>query len=49
MNQPTDEFESEDTMRHGPFDIVLLRGCVIVPCQQVNLEKGRIRDLEDTD
>lgn len=34
---PTDEFEREDTMRHGPFDIILVCSCVVITRQQIYL------------
>lgn len=33
----TDEFEREDTVRHGPFDIILLCSCVVITHQQIYL------------
>ena len=39
----TNEFECEDTMGHGPLDIVLLRGGEVITCQQVHLEEDRRR------
>lgn len=33
----TDEFESEDTVRHGPFDIILICSCVVITHQQIYL------------
>lgn len=33
----TDEFECEDTVRHGPFDIILVCSCVVITRQQIYL------------
>jgi len=33
----TDEFECEDTVRHGPFDIILVCSCVVITHQQIYL------------
>ncbi len=33
----TDEFEREDTVRHGPFDIILLCSGVVITHQQIYL------------
>ena len=35
----TDEFECEDTMGHGPLDIILFRGSEVIARQQVHLEE----------
>lgn len=33
----TNEFECEDTLGHGPLDVILVCCCVVVACQQVPL------------
>lgn len=38
-SQPTNKFESENAMRHSPLYVILLRRCVVIPCQQVHLQE----------
>ncbi len=40
-SQLTNKFECEDTVRHSPLDVILLRCCVVIPCQQVYLQKDK--------
>lgn len=35
----TNEFECEDTLGHGPLDVIVLRCCVVVACQQIALRE----------
>lgn len=40
----TNELECEDTLGHGPLNVILLRCCVVVACQQVALREHRVRE-----
>lgn len=42
-SQLTNKFECEDTMRHSPFDVILLGRCVVITCQQVYLQEDGTR------
>lgn len=46
ISQLTNKFECEDTLRHSPFDIILLCRCAIIPCQQVYLHEDRMRGFK---
>lgn len=42
----TDQLECEDTLGHGPLDVIVLRGCEVVASQQVALRADTNRDIQ---